>query len=97
MGRMLNPVGHEQTAFIWTHRSRPILPWKIFLVEADYRPHNDRRPCYEVCAQSKKAATSWFRLTYPWLKVHSVTEAPLDYQPCKWLFDKDEEGAPTVE
>lgn len=60
-------------AFMWQAQTMPKAPWKLYEIEADYRPNNVNKPRYHVCAQSSEAAKTWFARTYAWLKVYKVT------------------------
>lgn len=72
------PSSH--VAFIWTHATLPPPPWKLFIIEADYRVAA-HHPHYEVCAQSLGDAKKWFRRTFTWLKILDAYEAPFDWKP----------------
>ena len=47
--------------------------YKVFQIEADYRPLNPNKPHYYVLAKTKKAAKKRFEEVITWLDIYGIT------------------------
>lgn len=50
----------------------------VYIVTADYRPDNDKKPTYRCAAANKTTCRRKFEHIFCWLKVYSVENAEND-------------------